>query len=450
MRVAPEIILSDQEKKTLEKLARSNTTSVRLARRAKIILLAARGMENQEIAAQLNTGRIQVGRWRQRYAEGGMEAIEKDLPRGGRKPSDVHQRIIELTTQTTPENATHWSTRSMAEEVGVSAATVSRVWRAHGLKPHRIETFKVSRDPKFVEKLEDIVGLYLNPPEHALVLSCDEKSQVQALDRTQPGLPLKKGRAATMTHDYKRHGTTTLFAALNTLDGSVISRCESRHRHTEWLRFLKQINRETPKDKELHLICDNYSTHKHAKVKAWLEKHPRFHVHFTPTSASWLNMVERFFRDLTTDRLRRGVFHSVPDLIRAIKGYVETHNENPKPFIWTAQAKDILQKVIRANKRLSSKQNAALHQVLPGAVTGSRGDALVYGLAQAGLILYIQNRVVLAGKRGFRSILTLGGGTHCHFGTAQPVESLVQPGGIAGCFCIANHERGGHREPHGE
>jgi transposase len=361
MRVAPEIILSDQEKKTLEKLARSNTTSVRLARRAKIILLAARGMENQEIAAQLNTGRIQVGRWRQRYAEGGMEAIEKDLPRGGRKPSDVHQRIIELTTQTTPENATHWSTRSMAEEVGVSAATVSRVWRAHGLKPHRIETFKVSRDPKFVEKLEDIVGLYLNPPEHALVLSCDEKSQVQALDRTQPGLPLKKGRAATMTHDYKRHGTTTLFAALNTLDGSVISRCESRHRHTEWLRFLKQINRETPKDKELHLICDNYSTHKHAKVKAWLEKHPRFHVHFTPTSASWLNMVERFFRDLTTDRLRRGVFHSVPDLIRAIKGYVETHNENPKPFIWTAQAKDILQKVIRANKRLSSKQNAALH-----------------------------------------------------------------------------------------
>ncbi len=362
MRVAPDIILSDQEKKTLERLARSNTTSVRLSRRAKIILLAAAGLENQEIAAQVNTGRVQVGRWRLRYAEGGLEAIERDLPRGGRKPSAVvHQRIVELTTQTKPENATQWSTRSMAEETGVSAATVSRVWRAHGLKPHLIETFKVSRDPRFVEKLEDIVGLYLNPPEHALVLSCDEKSQVQALDRTQPGLPLKKGRAATMTHDYKRHGTTTLFAALNTLDGSVISRCESRHRHTEWLKFLKQIDRETPTGKELHLICDNYSTHKHAKVKAWLEKHPRFHVHFTPTSASWLNMVERFFRNLTTDRLRRGVFHSVPDLIQAIQGYVEAHNENPKPFIWTAQAKDILQKVIRANKRLSSKQNDALH-----------------------------------------------------------------------------------------
>lgn len=361
MRVAPEIFLNDQEKKMLEKLARSNTASVRLSRRAKIILLAAAGMENKAIAAQLDTGRVQVGRWRERYAEGGLAAIAKDLPRGGRKPSADHARIIELTTQTTPENATHWSTRSMAEVVGVSAATVSRVWRAHGLKPHRIETFKVSRDPQFVEKLEDIVGLYLNPPEHALVLSCDEKSQVQALDRTQPGLPMKKGRAATMTHDYKRHGTTTLFAALNTLDGTVISRCESRHRHTEWLKFLKQIDRETPKEKSLHLICDNYSTHKHAKVQAWLEKHPRFHVHFTPTSASWLNMVERFFRDLTTDRLRRGVFHSVPDLIASIEGYVASHNENPKPFIWTAKAKDILQKVIRANNRLSSKQNETLH-----------------------------------------------------------------------------------------
>ena len=249
----------------------------------------------------------------------------------------------------------------MAEVVGVSPSTVLRAWRAHGLKPHRIETFQVSRDPQFVEKLEDIVGLYLNPPEHALVLCCDEKSQVQALDRTQPGLPLKQGRAATMTHDYKRHGTTTLFAALNTLDGSVISRCESRHRHVEWLKFLKQIDRETPKHKDLHVICDNYATHKHAKVKDWLEKHPRFHMHFTPTSASWLNMVERFFRDLTTDRLRRGVFHSVPDLIAAIESYVASHNENPKAFIWTAKAKDILEKVIRANKRLSSKQNGAQH-----------------------------------------------------------------------------------------
>jgi len=361
MRVAPEIVLSPDEKKTLEKRARSNTSSVRLARRAKIILLAAQGLDNHAIAAQLDTGRVQVGRWRTRYATGGLDAIVQDLPRGGRKTRVDHQKIVALTTQTTPRNATHWSTRTLAEAAGVSATTVARVWRAHGLKPHRLKSFKISRDPQFVEKLEDIVGLYLSPPEHALVLSCDEKSQVQALDRTQPGLPLKKGRAATMTHDYKRHGTTTLFAALNTLDGSVISRCDSRHRHTEWLKFLRQIDHETPKELTLHLICDNYATHKHAKVTAWLKKHPRFHVHFTPTSASWLNMVERFFRSLTSERLRRGVFHSVPDLITAIENYIAMHNENPKPFIWTAQAKDILEKVIRANRQLSSKQNDALH-----------------------------------------------------------------------------------------
>jgi transposase len=334
---------------------------VRLARRAKLILLAAQGLDNQVIAAQLGVGRVQVGRWRTRYAEGGLQAIEKDLPRGGRKPRVDHQKIVELTTQTTPKSATHWSTRTMAEAAGVSATTVARVWRAHGLKPHRIRSFKVSRDPRFVEKLEDIVGLYLSPPEHALVLCCDEKSQVQALDRTQPGLPLKKGRAATMTHDYKRNGTTTLFAALNILDGQVIAQCQQRHRHVEWLKFLKKIDRETLQDKTLHLIADNYATHKHPAVKQWLDKHPRFEMHFTPTSASWLNMVERFFRDLTSDRLRRGVFHSVPDLISAIDDYIATHNENPKPFIWTAQANDILEKVIRANRRLSSKQNDALH-----------------------------------------------------------------------------------------
>jgi transposase len=361
MRVAPDIVLSTTEKKTLERLARSNTSSVRLARRAKLILLAAQGLDNQVIAAQLGVGRVQVGRWRTRYAEGGLQAIEKDLPRGGRKPRVDHQKIVELTTQTTPKSATHWSTRTMAEAAGVSATTVARVWRAHGLKPHRIRSFKVSRDPRFVEKLEDIVGLYLSPPEHALVLCCDEKSQVQALDRTQPGLPLKKGRAATMTHDYKRNGTTTLFAALNILDGQVIAQCQQRHRHVEWLKFLKKIDRETLQDKTLHLIADNYATHKHPAVKQWLDKHPRFEMHFTPTSASWLNMVERFFRDLTSDRLRRGVFHSVPDLISAIDDYIATHNENPKPFIWTAQANDILEKVIRANRRLSSKQNDALH-----------------------------------------------------------------------------------------
>ena len=249
----------------------------------------------------------------------------------------------------------------MGAELGVSAASVSRHWRAKGLKPHLVRGFKVSRDPKFVEKLEDVVGLYLSPPEHAIVLCCDEKSQVQALDRTQPGLPLKKGRASTMTHDYKRNGTTTLFAALNVLDGQVISQCQQRHRHIEWLKFLKKIDRETPKDKTLHLIADNYATHKHPKVQEWLGKHPRFNMHFTPTSASWLNMVERFFRDISENRLRRGVFTSVPELVTAIEEYVAHHNAKPKPFIWTASARDILQKVIRANSRLSSKQNEALH-----------------------------------------------------------------------------------------
>jgi len=249
----------------------------------------------------------------------------------------------------------------MAEKLGISAASVSRYWRANGLKPHLVRSFKISRDPQFVEKLEDIVGLYLTPPEHAIVLCSDEKSQIQALDRTQPGLALKKGRASTMTHDYKRHGTTTLFAALNVLDGQVIAQCQQQHRHVEWLKFLKKIDRETPKKKKLHLIADNYATHKHPVVKAWLEKYPRFVMHFTPTSASWLNMVERFFRDITTERLRRGVFTSVPELITAINEYVGHHNIKPKPFIWTAKAKDILQKVIRANERLSSKQNATLH-----------------------------------------------------------------------------------------
>lgn len=361
MRKASKIKLSAEQRQTLQRWVRSNTVSVRLARRANIVLLAADGLDNKAIAGQLNIGRVQVGRWRERFAGEGLSAIEGDLPRSGRKPKIDAVEVVRLTTQTTPKTATHWSTRKLAAEVGVSDTSVLRIWQANGLKPHRVDTFKVSRDPKFVEKLEDIVGLYMSPPEHALVLCCDEKSQVQALDRTQPGLPLKKGRAETMTHDYKRHGTTTLFAALNTLDGSVIARCDQRHRHSEWLTFLRQIDRETPKGKELHLICDNYATHKHPRVKEWLEKHPRFTVHFTPTSASWLNMVERFFRDISENRLRRGVFTSVRELTAAIKEYIVVHNENPKPFIWTAKATDILQKVIRANSRLSSKNNEALH-----------------------------------------------------------------------------------------
>ena len=361
MRLAAKIQLDDEQRARLTQLARSKTVSVRLARRAQMVLLAAQGKANDVIAQQLGVGRIQVGRWRNRYIKGGLAAIEKDLPRGGRPVQADVAKIVRLTTQTRPAAATQWSTRTLAAKVGVSDTTVLRVWHAHGLKPHRVRTFKVSRDPRFAEKLEDIVGLYLSPPEHALVLCCDEKSQVQALDRTQPGLPMKKGRAQTMTHDYKRHGTTTLFAALNVLDGTVIGQCQQRHRHTEWLKFLRQIDRQTPKDKTLHLIADNYATHKHPTVQAWLAKHPRIQMHFTPTSASWLNMVERFFRDLTVDALRRGVFPNVPDLIKTINHYVVVHNKNPKPFIWTAKANDILQKVIRANRRLSSKQNEALH-----------------------------------------------------------------------------------------
>ena len=361
MRVASAIELDEAQRAELMKLVHSNTTEVRLARRAGIVLLAADGLDNRTIAELVGVGRIQVGRWRERYAAGGLKAIEQDLPRAGRKPKVDPAEIVRLTTQTKPQGATQWSTRTLAAVAGVSDTTVQRIWKARGLKPHRVKRFKVSRDPKFVEKLEDIVGLYMSPPEHALVLCCDEKSQVQALDRTQPGLPMKPGRAATMTHDYKRNGTTTLFAAMNTLDGTVISRCEQRHRHIEWLTFLRQINRETAQDKSLHLICDNYATHKHPKVKEWLAKHPRIHIHFTPTSASWLNMVERFFRDITTERLRNGVFRSVPELTAAIKEYIALHNKNPKPFVWTAKAKDILAKVIRANRHLSSKQNEALH-----------------------------------------------------------------------------------------
>jgi len=361
MRLAPAIVLSDEQRKTLKKLANSRTTSVRLARRTQVVLLAASGMDNESIAEELGIGRVQVGRWRTRYAQGGLAAIERDRHRPGRPVKADAAEIVRLTTQTLPEAATHWSTRTLAAKIGVSDTTVLRVWQKHGLKPHLVKRFKVSRDPHFVEKLEDIVALYMNPPEHALVLCCDEKSQVQALDRTQPGLPLKKGRAGTMTHDYKRHGTTTLFAALSTLDGSLIACCQQRHRHQEWLKFLRLIDRETPKHKELHLICDNYSTHKHPNVQTWIAKHPRFHVHFTPTSASWLNMVERFFRDLSTNRLERGLFRSVPELIAAIQEYVAVHNKNPKPYIWTAKASDILQKVMRVNRRLSSKQNEAPH-----------------------------------------------------------------------------------------
>jgi len=262
--------------------------------------------------------------------------------------------IVELTQHSKPDGQTHWSCRTMAKKVGVSPATVQRVWSARGLKPHLVHTFKLSNDPRFEEKLIDVVGLYVNPPDNAVVLCLDEKSSVQALDRTQPSLPMTKGRAATMTHDYKRNGTTTLFAALDVLTGKVIGQCLPRHRHEEFLRFLRKIEREVPKGLQVHLICDNYATHKHPDVKAWLAKHPRFHLHFTPTSASWLNLVERWFRELTDKALRRGVFHSVPDLIAKIEEYLAAHNDDPKPFVWTATADDILAKVARGRVALQA------------------------------------------------------------------------------------------------
>jgi transposase len=332
-----------------------------LVRRAQIVLLAAEGKENNVIAEELGVERTIVGRWRKRFAELGLAGIEKDAPRGGRKPtlrSRVAPKILEATTQRKPKNATHWSTNSLAKELGVSPTMVWRVWDANGLKPHRSRTFKVSNDPRFVEKVIDVVGLYLNPPERALVLCVDEKSQIQALDRTQPGLPLKKGRCGTLTHDYVRHGTTTLFAALEMATGRLIGTCLPRHRHQEFLKFLRLIDTQTPADVDLHLILDNYGTHKHPRVRNWLKRHPRVHLHFTPTSSSWLNLIERWFRDITDKRIRRGVFRSVKELIASIQSYIAEHNQNPTSFVWTAKAEAILEKVRRARAVLDKLQTA--------------------------------------------------------------------------------------------
>ena len=360
MRIAPSVELSPDQRAALEQWARGRSLPARVVERARIVLRAAAGQQDKEIAQDLGVTPKKVSRWRKRFLTLGLPGLEKDAPRSGRKPqisARLLQRVVALTTRQKPPHATHWSTRTMAAAVGISEASVRRIWHAHGLKPHLLQTFKLSRDPKFAEKLEDIVGLYLNPPEHALVLSLDEKSQIQALDRTQPGLPLKRGRGQTMTHDYKRNGTTTLFAALNAANGEVYALCQERHRHQEWLKFLRLIDQTLPPDLELHVICDNYGTHKHAKVQHWLQRHPRFHMHFTPTSSSWLNMVERFFRDLTQNQLRRGVFQDVEDLIMTIGNYVDRHNENPKPFIWTARAADILEKVTRARRTLHNRRS---------------------------------------------------------------------------------------------
>jgi len=349
--------MSDGQREALAVLARSHTAPHRQVQRAEALLLAGDGIANSLIAQRVGVKVATVRAWRSRFAEDGLAKLGKVRAGRGRKssiPQSKIEEIVELTRNSTPAGQTHWSCRTMAKQVGVSPATVQRVWAARGLKPHLVKTFKLSNDPRFEEKLIDVVGLYLSPPDNALVLCLDEKSSVQALDRTQPSLPMTKGRAATMTHDYKRNGTTTLFAALDVLTGKVIGQCLPRHRHEEFLKFLRKIEREVPKGLQVHLICDNYATHKHPDVKAWLAKHRRFHVHFTPTSSSWLNLVERWFRELTDKALRRGVFHSVPDLIAKIEEYLAAHNNDPKPFIWTATADDILTKVARGRVALQA------------------------------------------------------------------------------------------------
>src|SRR6266852_1154303 len=355
---ARSLALDAPQRKRLAFLVRAGNTPQKLVQRARIILLAAAGRPNVAIAREVGVSRPTVLLWRERFACGGVPGLSFEKPRPGRKPALSPariQQVVEATLQTTPPGATHWTVRTMAKAQGPGHTTIHRIWRQHGLQPHRVETFKLSRDPRFVEKLRDVVGLYLDPPEHALVRSVDEKDQIQALDRTAPLLPLRPGIPAQQTHDYTRHGTTTLFAALSLLDGKVIGTCMPRHRAREFLRFLNRVDQKTPAGLDLHLIVDNYATHKTPAVKRWLKAHPRFHLHFTPTSASWLNMVERFFAEITRNRIRRGAFKSVADLKAAIMQYLENHNAAPKPFVWTKSASQILEKVARAKQALESQ-----------------------------------------------------------------------------------------------
>ena len=356
-RTAEAILLSPEERTILSTWIRGRRLPVRQVQRAQIILLAADGTQNQEIAWRMKISRPTVQLWRQRFLALRLSGLEKDAPRPGRIPRIPAHKItavVEATLHTKPPQATHWSTRSMARAQGLSEATVRRIWQQHNLKPHLIKTFKLSRDKHFIGKLQDVVGLYLNPPDKSLVLCVDEKSQIQALDRTQPGLPMKKGRCGTMTHDYKRNGTTTLFAALSMLDGTVIGDCMPRHRHQEFIRFLKQIDGQTPAGLALHLIVDNYGTHKHPRVTSWLHRHPRFHLHFIPTSSSWLNMVERWFREITDKRIRRGTFKNVASLIAAIRAYMDNHNQNPHVFVWSAPVERILSNITKCKEVLDA------------------------------------------------------------------------------------------------
>ncbi len=357
MRVAPAITLSPEERTTLDRWATARSLPLRLVQRAQLVCLAADGVQNQEIAARLNISRPTVQLWRDRFLALRLPGLEKDAPRPGRIQRISGRKVaavVKATLHTTPPNATHWSTRTMAKAQGLSEATVRRIWHQHRLKPHLVETFKLSRDKQFIEKLYDVVGLYLNPPDKALVLCVDEKSQIQALDRTQPMLPLRPGIPARQTHDYKRNGTTTLFAALSMLDGKVIGDCMPRHRHQEFIRFLKRIDEQTPHDQDLHLIVDNYGTHKHPRVASWLKRHPRFHLHFIPTSSSWLNLVERWFREITDKRIRRGSFKNVPDLISAITQYIDGHNQNPQIFVWNASVEKIMAKITKCKEALDA------------------------------------------------------------------------------------------------
>lgn len=345
------IALGATDRDRLRMLVANRNTAQKHATRARVVLLLADRVALHEIGRRTGASQPTIRRWRERFREVGVDGLLRDKTRPPGTPplpAATVQRVVEMTLHQRPPAATHWSSRLLAKTVGIGPSSVQRIWRAHGLKPHRVKGFKLSRDPNFAAKLVDVVGLYLNPPAKALVLSVDEKSQIQALDRSQPGLPMKKGRAGTMTHDYKRNGTTTLFAALNMLDGTVIGSCMPRHRNGEFRRFLQQLDRETPAKLDLHLILDNYATHKTPAVKCWLKRHPRFHLHFIPTSASWLNMVERFFAEITRKRIRRGVFKSVTELKAAIMQYLDHHNADPKPFIWTKSAGEILEKVARA------------------------------------------------------------------------------------------------------
>lgn len=357
MRTGITVHLSPTDRKRLRAIVDDRNSPQKHVWRAKIVLATADGLGTLEIMRTAGVSKTAVWRWQARFMEAGVEGLLRDKTRPPRIPKladEVADRIVALTLGEPPGETTHWTGRVMAQVAGVSLTSVQRIWRAHGLAPHRIRTFKLSNDPKFAAKVRDIVGLYVDPPAHAVVLSVDEKSQIQALDRTQPGLPIKKGRAGTMTHDYKRHGTTTLFAAFDVLEGKVIGRCMQRHRHQEFIRFLNAVEREVPVGKTIHAILDNYATHKHPKVIAWLGRHPRWTFHFTPTSASWLNAVEGFFAILTKRRLKRGVFKGVVDLQAAINRFVVDHNQQPKPFIWTADPDKIIAAAARGHQVLDS------------------------------------------------------------------------------------------------